>query len=73
LKNDIQYNGQKFEDTKGVNGSHKSKKGGQYNGQKDKMTMIDKSLSRKLKNDQHKPHTSGTSRFTLVKSLVSAC
>ena len=56
LKKDIQYNGQRCEDTKGVIRSLKLKKGGQYNGQKDKLTMIDKALSRKLKNEQHKPH-----------------
>jgi hypothetical protein len=34
LKKDIQYNGQKFEDTKGVIRSLKLKKNRQYNGQK---------------------------------------
>ena len=53
---DVQYNGQKFEDTKGSIGSHKSKKDAQYNGQKDEMTIIYKTLSRKLKNEQHKRH-----------------
>jgi len=48
----------KYEDTKGVIRSHKSKKDGQYNGQKrtKSETTFYKTLHRKLKIKQHEPH-----------------
>ena len=56
-KKNRQYNGQKFEDTKGVIRSRKSKNK-QYNGQKKRtkgQTMIYKTLHRKLKIEKHQP------------------
>ena len=46
----------RFEDTKEVIRRRKSQKDKQYNGQKTKNKRINKTLLRKLQNEQHEPH-----------------